>query len=130
MDYRHHTWPDRSTIPCRMSVHTVHTLCVCVCVCVSVVTGVCLLSVQSDMTTVLVGFNPVSLSRDAPIEKWDKTCQEVSLSLSLPHQLFTATITPSHVPLVQVFLELEALSSKSDRAVILNPVVGPEPITG
>jgi N-acetylmuramic acid 6-phosphate (MurNAc-6-P) etherase len=32
---------------------------------------------QSNMTTVLVGFNPVSLSRNAPIEKWNKTCKEV-----------------------------------------------------
>ena len=34
-----------------------------------------------------------------------------------------------HVPM-QVFLELEAISLSSDRAVILNPIVGPEAITG
>ncbi len=31
---------------------------------------------------------------------------------------------------VQTFMELEQLSTKSDQAFILNPVVGPEPITG
>ena len=31
---------------------------------------------------------------------------------------------------LQVFLELQALSQCSDRAFVLNPVVGPEPITG
>ncbi|CAI8015335.1 Glucokinase regulatory protein [Geodia barretti] len=60
---------------------------------------------QPNMTSVLMGFNPVSLSRNAPIEKWDKTCR-------------------------QVFLELETLSCTSDSAFIINPIVGPEPITG
>lgn len=60
---------------------------------------------QSNCLPVLVGFNPVSLARDTKIEKWDKTCKET-------------------------FLELEKLSQDSDKAFILNPVVGPEPITG
>ena len=32
--------------------------------------------------------------------------------------------------MLQVFLELEELSQTSERAVVLNPIVGPEPITG
>ena len=31
---------------------------------------------------------------------------------------------------LQVFLELQAVSQSSDRAFVLNPIVGPEPITG
>ena len=74
------------------------------------------------MTSVLMGFNPVSLSRNAPIEKWDKTCRQVSDNniLSLLYRWL----------LTQVFLELETLSCTSDSAFIINPIVGPEPITG
>ena len=35
---------------------------------------------QPNITTVLMGFNPVSLARNTPIEKWHKTCREVSSS--------------------------------------------------
>ena len=31
---------------------------------------------------------------------------------------------------IQTFLELEKLEMESDSGVILNPIVGPEPITG
>ena len=34
------------------------------------------------------------------------------------------------VSLFQVFMELDKLERESDRGMILNPVVGPEPITG
>lgn len=34
---------------------------------------------QQNYTTVLVGFNPVQLARSAPIEKWNKTCKDVSV---------------------------------------------------
>jgi len=54
---------------------------------------------------VLVGFNPIELARDIKIEKWHKTCKDI-------------------------FSELETLSCSSDKAFVLNPVVGPEPITG
>lgn len=37
------------------------------------------ISLQTNYTAVLVGFNPVELSRSAPIEKWDKTCKDVSV---------------------------------------------------
>ena len=32
---------------------------------------------QPNYTTVLVGFNPMALARDTPIEKWHKTCRDV-----------------------------------------------------
>lgn len=51
--------------------------------------------------TVVVGFNPPELARDKPIEGWDKTVRQV--------------IT-------------QAL--ESDRFTLLNPVYGPEPVTG
>ena len=129
---------------------------------------------QPNYTTVLVGFNPVTLARDTPIEKWHKTCRDVSgcmhvegIACSLvprPQSSYihgvqsgneingssTQTVGPSLIllhknyalaiklyakkysffTLLQTFLELEQLSQKSDRAVILNPIVGPEPITG
>ena len=52
-------------------------------------------------TPVLVGFNPVSLARDAPIEGWDRTCHDVFASLAADPGCF-----------------------------VLNPIVGPEALTG
>lgn len=49
----------------------------------------------------LLGFNPIELSRNVPIENWDKT-----------------------------FIQVASELAKSEKSVILNPVVGPEPITG
>jgi hypothetical protein len=60
---------------------------------------------KETMTPVLVGFNPVSLARNMPIEKWQqKTCREV-------------------------FVSLED-ETKRNHGFIVNPVVGPESITG
>eukprot|EP00040_Diaphanoeca_grandis_P044888 m.14021 g.14021 ORF g.14021 m.14021 type:complete len:609 (-) comp9984_c0_seq1:88-1914(-) len=57
-------------------------------------------------TTVLIGFNPVSLARDAPVEGWTTTCKKV-------------------------FTELERRCTDGDvTAYVLNPVVGPEAVTG
>lgn len=56
---------------------------------------------NANFDSVVVGFNPLSLARDNAIEGWDKTVKGV---------LDTA--------------------SESSRFVLLNPVVGPEPITG
>jgi N-acetylmuramic acid 6-phosphate (MurNAc-6-P) etherase len=39
-----------------------------------------IVSGQPNYTTVLVGFNPVQLARSAPIEKWNKTCKDVSVA--------------------------------------------------
>ncbi|KAK7101181.1 glucokinase regulatory protein-like [Littorina saxatilis] len=55
-------------------------------------------------TPVLLGFNPAHLARNMPIEKWDKT-------------------------FLQVVQRLEEAEAKG-QGFILNPVVGPEPITG
>ncbi|KAI8495955.1 hypothetical protein Bbelb_263710 [Branchiostoma belcheri] len=55
-------------------------------------------------TPLLMGFNPVQLARDHGIEKWDKTVKDV-------------------------VVEMEQ-ATKDNKAFILNPVVGPEPITG
>lgn len=50
---------------------------------------------------VLIGFNPEDRARDTAVERWDKTFAEV-----LPH------------------------AARKDNCLILNPIVGPEPITG
>eukprot|EP00049_Salpingoeca_infusionum_P009545 m.161685 g.161685 ORF g.161685 m.161685 type:complete len:589 (-) comp14364_c1_seq9:299-2065(-) len=61
---------------------------------------------QPHATATLIGFNPVSLARDAPVEGWDKTCRSV-------------------------FRALEEKSVASPGAAfILNPIVGPEAIAG
>ncbi|MFH0794616.1 MAG: hypothetical protein V2A74_11355 [bacterium] len=56
---------------------------------------------QPKMMSVLLGFNPVSLARQRPIENWDKT-----------------------------FLEVARAVESSPRGLVLNPLIGPEPITG
>ena len=53
------------------------------------------------ITPVLLGFNPTELSRDSKIEGWDKT-----------------------------FRNVVNLMKNSPKAIILNPIVGPESITG
>ena len=85
---------------------------------------------QPNITTVLMGFNPVSLARNTPIEKWHKTCREVSSSTGPVYILIIVMMRLKSLCLCQVFVELEIQSVSSDKAVILNPVVGPEPITG
>ncbi|WAR23768.1 GCKR-like protein [Mya arenaria] len=54
---------------------------------------------------VLLGFNPEKLARNNPIDKWDKT-------------------------FMQVVNRLKERMDSGTTAYILNPVVGPEPITG
>ena len=56
---------------------------------------------QPKMTSVLLGFNPVNLARQRPIENWNKT-----------------------------FLEVARAVESSKRGLIINPLIGPEPITG
>ena len=51
--------------------------------------------------TVVVGFNPAELARDKAVEGWDKTVKQVIMA-----------------------------ALESDRFTLLNPVYGPEPITG
>lgn len=62
------------------------------------------LSHQDIYTPVLIGFTPTHQARNLKIEKWDKT-------------------------FLQVVQELEK-AENSSKAYILNPVIGPEPITG
>jgi N-acetylmuramic acid 6-phosphate (MurNAc-6-P) etherase len=59
------------------------------------------LSNRKGARSVLLGFNPEERARDAEVENWDKT-----------------------------FADVVRLISRKDNCVILNPVVGPEPITG
>ncbi|OWF47883.1 glucokinase regulatory protein-like [Mizuhopecten yessoensis] len=56
------------------------------------------------ITPVLVGFNPVSLARNIEIENWNRTFSNVAYQLQ----------------------EV----AKTGKGFILNPVIGPEPITG
>ncbi|KAK0069992.1 glucokinase regulatory protein [Biomphalaria pfeifferi] len=62
------------------------------------------LSQPEKYTPVLIGFNPVELARNLDIEKWDKTFLQVAQNLEI--------------------------AEKQQKAFILNPVIGPEPITG
>lgn len=56
---------------------------------------------KKNTFSVLVGFNPSSTSRNFPIENWDKT-----------------------------FLDIVRKTEENPRSLILNPIIGPEPITG
>lgn len=60
---------------------------------------------NAQFIPVLMGFNPENLARNITIEKWDKT-------------------------FLQVVNRLQNFPSKSRCGYIINPVVGPEPITG
>lgn len=53
----------------------------------------------------LIGFNPVYLARNTSIEKWNKTFRQVAL-------------------------RLEKLEKETDNYMIINPIIGPEPLTG
>lgn len=56
---------------------------------------------KQNIFSCLLGFNPLELSRTIAIENWNKT-----------------------------FFEVASAVDKCERAAILNPIVGPEPITG
>ena len=59
---------------------------------------------KDTITPVLIGFNPTSRARDNRVEKWDKTFRDICM-------------------------DLETEQSQG-HAFIINPVIGPEPITG
>ena len=65
---------------------------------------------------VLIGFNPVTHARTAPIEKW------VQANASQPTKLYPESF-------YEVASGLQKLCSCSPQYVIINPVVGPEVIT-
>jgi N-acetylmuramic acid 6-phosphate (MurNAc-6-P) etherase len=56
---------------------------------------------KKHIYSVLLGFNPAALARNVPIENWDKT-----------------------------FLDVVQKIQKKENCLILNPIIGPEPITG
>ncbi|GAB4324165.1 MAG: hypothetical protein Kow0059_19670 [Candidatus Sumerlaeia bacterium] len=58
---------------------------------------------RPNFITVLLGFNPVERARRVPIEGWDKTFHDVMSALA---------------------------ACNDDRHFIVNPIIGPEPITG
>lgn len=64
-----------------------------------------ILSGKINGHVVLLGFNPVELARNTPIEGWPSTFLETAR-------------------------RVEAAEREGKRATVLNPVVGPEPITG
>lgn len=78
----------------------------------------------------MIGFNPVSLARNAAIENWDRTWYVgwVALFVRLHADFFSFPRHPSY----DVFHELHRRSTEvgASNYWILNPVVGPEAITG
>ncbi|XP_065179250.1 glucokinase regulatory protein-like isoform X1 [Sycon ciliatum] len=65
---------------------------------------------QEHVTPCLMGFNPVEIARNDSVENWSKTCR-------------------------QVFTDVYKAAASADKdgefgAFVLNPVVGPEPVTG
>ena len=76
---------------------------------------------QANHVTVLVGFNPVALARNVPIEKWHRTCAEVGSRCDVRRCVSEE----------QVFTDLaEQQARHTQRHFVLNPIVGPEPVTG
>jgi len=67
---------------------------------------------QPHFTTVLLGFNPVALARDTPIENWNLTFRQVASRLN------------------QAQAKDYADGVAPPRHYILNPLVGPETLTG
>lgn len=71
---------------------------------------------QEKFVSVLMGFNPISVARNVPVENWNKTVYQVVQRL---HQASTTGTKNSR-------------DSKKNLGnhFILNPVYGPEPISG
>lgn len=67
---------------------------------------------QSNFTTGLMGFSPVALARDAPVENWSKTFRQIALQLQ------------------QAIQSQATVSADQKKYFIINPIVGPEPLTG
>lgn len=59
------------------------------------------LSEKENFNSILLGFNPLETARDRPVEGWEKTVKQVIDGLM-----------------------------ESDRFMLLNPIYGPEPVTG
>ena len=72
----------------------------------------------------LVGFNPVGLSRNAPIHSWPAQPSPISSEIEYPFKTFRD---------VTVALNNKATTSSSSssyRYSLINPVLGPEPVAG
>ena len=84
----------------------------------------------------------MDLARDSGIEKWDKTCRQVRTMalhrLALCGHVHVRACVNSYLSLIsmQTFLRLAKVEESAGirggggGGMILNPVVGPEPITG
>eukprot|EP00698_Gefionella_okellyi_P024996 TRINITY_DN9008_c0_g1_i1.p1 TRINITY_DN9008_c0_g1~~TRINITY_DN9008_c0_g1_i1.p1 ORF type:complete len:586 (+),score=112.21 TRINITY_DN9008_c0_g1_i1:16-1773(+) len=72
------------------------------------VAGALLYTMQrpDKFATIAIGFNPAELSRNAPVEGWDRTCRDVYSQIAV------------------------AWKERRDRVVLLAPIVGPEPVAG
>jgi len=67
---------------------------------------------NENLSSILLGFNPVELSRQTPIENWP-------------------VVTSEPVSFYQICQQMDQLAQEQDsRFIILNPVVNPEGITG
>lgn len=90
-----------------------------------------LCDLQENIYPVLIGFNPLALARDVAIEKWHKTCKQVSVYVCSYVCLYLVLLLDPHsLSTLQTFLRLSEREHTSDGGMILNPIVGPEPITG
>ncbi|ETO02352.1 hypothetical protein RFI_35085 [Reticulomyxa filosa] len=70
---------------------------------------------QDNFVTVLMGFNPSHMARDQPVEKWQgKTFKQLCETLA------AISPTPGHCQ----------SQPKNAKHILLNPVIGPETITG
>ena len=68
----------------------------------------------NDVGIILIGFNPLHLARSTIIEKWEHATSSLSGSKSF----------------LDVIRLLNVKCEKSDKCLIINPVVGPESISG
>ena len=81
------------------------------------------------ITTVLIGFNPVELSRNAPIEGWPHTCRDVFTALAEREMQEIQEMDRRQKNDLGETSSKEALATTRS-AIVLNPIVGPEAITG
>ena len=107
---------------------------------------------QLTVTTCLIGFNPVSLARDAPIENWPLRCRAVFQALEAleaaytqPTRILTQPIPAQQAPTQQAPTLAQHTSTQGASAQCIPtphplpqhaaarhviPIVGPEAITG
>eukprot|EP00729_Bicosta_minor_P000753 gene753-4495_t len=79
------------------------------------------------ITSVLLGFNPVERARTTVIEGWTKTFADVVARMQASKQ---GNIAHTNPPAFSLSLEALALAAEGKKCHILNPIVGPEALTG